>query len=247
MKRAVVYTTDHVFGQECAGVLKTLAWELGMSLETDLYCGEKEMMEDLHHSREQWELVLLDVSGGIGIHIARKLRRNGYTGGIVFLAEQEDYVLESMETEPLAYIRRSMIHSRRFENIVRGLEEKEGNRKENTIPCERNGVCLEEIMDQFDEFSDEAGIKGVTRGQECQVCLDWEKLENLAEHSGFFKAGDKRLIHVRTIRRIEDSRQIWTDRECIAVTGEQADQASRLLYQYLSDNEEVKRNQWKQD
>lgn len=234
----VIYDNNKEFAEQCAKVIQKLADEMNFSLEISIYTEEEALLNHYKGSQRTPDMFYISLNAEkTGLNIAGTLRKCGYGGGIIFLAEGYDDVMSTLETSPAGYIPKTMIKSNRFRNAFlrcfMGVKTEDAH----LIQCKLAGQITGVPLNRFSAFyKEDNSIWGETPDGIGEIYLSWAEVLEKTSYDDYICVNDKRIIHMRTVGRVKDNMIVLRNQETYFIDRKKYETTVEAFYRYLNRN-----------
>ncbi len=159
----------------------------------------------LDYEEDDWfDVVFLDIymSGLLGIDVARKLRRMGYDGHIVFLSASSEYAVDSYDVEATAYL----LKPHGYEKLAQVMDKITRGKNVNVYQVQQYSkivrIPYHEIL--YVESSNSKCILHRAGGQTYTVYKRLADIEQELKDARFLRCHRSYLLNMDYIQQIED-------------------------------------------
>ena len=170
----------------------------GIDLSVKSFLSGEKIIQEFEQDKNILDFVCLDIMIGkdSGLEVAKTMRKMGYTGEIIFFANNKKMVLASFEVQPLGYVLKDKASYARFREVALKRMEEINRQPKESLVCAKKGwikrIPLRDII--YIEVQGRMSI--IHYGQETfEILLSLKELAMKLENKGFVRINRSFLVN----------------------------------------------------
>lgn len=207
-------------------------------VQLSTYCSGESLLFNTHSNINMFDILFLDIEMGDlnGIETARKMRKNGYNGDIVYLTAISDYVFDVFDTSPLNYLVKQSNYADKLKQILQVAIKNAQKRNKCDMFISNNGKTCRINRNQI-IFVESEGRKIniiMENGEKYSYYSTMsETLENLSE-ACFLRVHKSYIVNCCYIKALRHNALIMHNNIAIPIGRSYMSQIQDLIAQILS-------------
>ena len=208
-----------------SGAVRSAFENNGVEAQIKLYSDTETLRAEMNTVPVQLIMVDIDMPGMDGIELGRQLRVMGRKTDIIYIADCEDRIFESLEVQPFGFIRKTNFLKDLSDVVNRYIGTRQAVQpfQSMDLPTRSNGrihISIEDIL--YFEGDGMYQQMFLQDGTQEEIASRMDHLEKTLQDHGFMRIHKGYLVNYRFITRLDKTEATLTDGKRIPISRRKA-------------------------